>query len=591
MHPQPFSHAVMLEKYAKEGESSADAIYQRIASALAQPAPTHESAFLNALHSGFIPGGRILSAAGSGLKTTLINCFVQPVGDTISGHEGGKPGIYIALQQAAETLRRGGGVGYNFSRIRPAGALVKGTHSHASGPISYMHVFDSSCQTVESAGARRGAQMGILNCDHPDILAFIHAKDQGTLKNFNLSVGVSDAFMQAVEAHAGWQLVHVAEPDPAYYPDRRQRDDGLWIYNTLNAADIWATIMQAAYDHAEPGVVFLSQVNRDNNLSWLEQIDDCNPCGEQFLPDYGCCCLGSIDLTRFVEMIEPFQCGTINYVALENTIITAVRALDTVLDLTAWPLPEQAHEATQKRRIGLGFTGLGDALIMLGIRYNSLGGRELAALLAKFFRDTAYRASIGLAIEKGPFPLFDADAYLASPHFASRLPPNLQQHIRRHGIRNSHLLSIAPAGTISLAFADNVSNGIEPAFAWRYTRQKRMADGSQQCFQVEDHAFRLYCEQGGNPEALPESFVAALDISAKDHLLMVAAVRPYIDASISKTVNIPADYPFSDFKDLYLQAWRHGLKGITAYRPNSVIGAVLSPQTNQACPECSAQQE
>lgn len=589
MRMQTVCQDVLLEKYAQPGETSADMIFMRVSRALAGDDPAQQAALLDALRAGFIPGGRILSAAGTGLKTTLINCFVQPVGDAISGSEDGKPGIYTALMQAAETMRRGGGVGYNFSRIRPNGARVHGTQSRASGPLSYMQIFDASCQTVESAGARRGAQMGILDCDHPDILDFIHAKDHGALKNFNLSVGISDAFMQAVETDADWPLVHAAEPDRTIHPASFRRDDGLWVYQTRKAATIWAEIMRSTYDHAEPGVVFLSQANRDNNLAWLEHINACNPCGEQFLPDYGCCCLGSIDLTCFVVMTEPFKRGHIDYPALETVISTAVRALDRVLDLSAWPLPEQAQEAWQKRRIGLGFTGLGDALIMLGLRYDSLAGREEAAQIARFFRDTAYRASIGLAVEKGPFPLFDAGHYLAAPNFASRLPANLQTLIRQHGIRNSHLLSIAPAGTISLAFADNVSNGIEPAFAWQYHRQKRMADGSQKSYQIADHAYRIYCESGGDPAVLPESFVSALEISAQDHLLMVASVRPYIDAAISKTVNVPVDCPFEDFRDLYLQAWRLGLKGITTYRPNRVLGAVLSAQAGKTCPNCGAQ--
>lgn len=587
MSEQAISREVLLEKYAKGDEQSVADVRRRVARALsgieAEPA-RYEAAFFDALQRGFIPGGRINSAAGTELKATLINCFVQPVGDAVSESEGGKVGIYEALLQAAETMRRGGGVGYNFSRIRPKGARVKGTHSRASGPVSYMRVFDRSCETVESAGSRRGAQMGVLNIEHPDVEDFIHAKDQGDLKNFNISVGVSDAFMQAVEADGPWQLVHAVEPASDAFPEAFRRDDGLWVYRTVRARELWRQIMESTYDHAEPGVLFLSQINRDNNLSYCEVIESTNPCGEQPLPDYGCCDLGSINLAAFVE--HPFtRRARFDFKAFETVVRSAIRMLDNVLDLTVWPLPEQQREAQAKRRVGLGFTGLGDALILLQIAYNSPQGRQMAAKFAETMRDAAYDASVDLAIEKGAFPLFDADNYLAEPHCASRLPEAIKARIRQHGIRNSHLLSIAPTGTISLAFADNASNGIEPPFSWYYTRKKRMADGSQQEYRVEDHAYRLYRLNGGDVEKLPPYFVSALEMSALDHMQMVAAVAPYIDTAISKTVNVPADYPFDEFEHLYLEAWKAGLKGITTYRPNSVLGSVLSVEPAQAAPQ------
>ncbi|OYY62901.1 MAG: ribonucleoside-diphosphate reductase, adenosylcobalamin-dependent [Burkholderiales bacterium 28-67-8] len=585
--PQEISADVLLEKYAKGDERCADDVNRRVARALAQAEPADrrahwEARFAAALAAGFVPAGRIQSAAGSGLAATLINCFVQPVGDSIAQAEDGHPGIYTALTEAAETMRRGGGVGYDFSRIRPSGAWVGSTQSSASGPVSYMRVFDRSCETVESAGARRGAQMGVLRCDHPDIEAFIRAKDSGDLKNFNLSVGVTDAFMLAVQADSEIELVHRAEPGTAHKEagayQQTPAEGGLWVYRRRPARELWDQIMRSTYDHAEPGVLFLDHINRDNNLAYCEHIAATNPCAEQPLPPYGCCCLGSIDLTRFVR--EPFEdTASFDESGFVAVAQVAVRMLDNVLDVTVWPLPQQREEARCKRRVGLGFTGLGDALVMLNLRYDSEPARAMATRMSELMRDAAYEASVELARERGAFPLFDAERFLGGTTFASRLPAALRERIRSHGLRNSHLLSIAPTGTISLAFADNASNGIEPAFSWSYTRKKRMPDGSLREYAVEDHAWRLFRHLKGETAALTPAFVTALEMSAQSHEEMVAAVAPCIDTSISKTVNVPADYPYADFQHLYIEAWESGLKGLATYRPNSVLGAVLSVST------------
>ena len=967
---QPICHDVLAEKYFKPGETSLEQLYGRVARALASVEKPElraewEQKFLSNLYAGAIGAGRIMSAAGTDIQATLINCFVQPVGDAIQGRDAdGYPGIYEALREAAETMRRGGGVGYDFSRIRPKGAFVKGTHSIASGPCSYMNVFDQSCATVESAGARRGAQMGVLRIDHPDVIEFITAKrTPGRWNNFNVSVGVSDAFMQAVASGVDWELVHKAKPgqkvlDQGGY----QRADGQWVYRKLPARELWDTIMKSTYDFAEPGILFLDQIGRDNNLNYCETIEATNPCvtadtwvmteqgpaqvadlvgqpftavvdgaayplqskgffatghkpvvrlatreghglrltadhrvrrvtrktryvietawtpagelqpgdevmlhqhrplhgwdgvgteaegyllglligdgvlkddkavisvwapelrqvaqgapvhavggadgviaaaeaaartlphradfggfqravqgrgerrmasgalrhlalrhglraghktvtpsmeqtsaafhvgtlrglfdadgsvqgaqvkgvsvrlaqsdmatlqaaqrmllrlgiassiyanrrvagvrtlpngrggtadyatdaqhelvisgdnltlfadrigfadtqkserlaqvlstyqrdlnrerftatvdsitpdgsadvydvtvadvhafdanglyvhncGEQPLPPYGCCDLGPIILTNFVR--HPFGDGgepEFDFDRFEQVVATQVRALDNVLEVTFWPLEQQRAESAAKRRIGVGFTGLGNALTMLKLRYDRADGRDMAAQIARRMRDAAYRASVELAKEKGAFPKFKADGYLAEGTFASRLPADIQAAIRQHGIRNSHLLSIAPTGTVSLAFADNASNGIEPAFSWGYTRNKREADGGKSSYLVEDHAFRVYRSRidgsvtPDQPDALPEYFVNALQMSAQEHVAMMEAVQPYVDTSISKTVNIPEDYPYGDFKDLYRQAWAAGLKGLATYRPNSILGAVL----------------
>lgn len=605
---QPFCDYLLNTKYLLPGETSVEQLQKRVAAGLAQDA-AQEATLIDAFKQGFVPGGRINRAIGADNITTAINCFVTPVGDCMSGvDDEGRTGIMDALRESAETMRRGGGVGYDFSSIRPRGAIVRGTNSRASGPVSYMRVFDRACETVESAGARRGAQMGMLRVDHPDILEFVDAKKIpdfkamglpeaaneallsmvadhpgfgwpfrrafATLSNFNISVGVTDEFMNAVVNDGTFDLVHKVPPADQPNAPTKACSDGVlrFIYKTVRARDVWDQIMRNTYNGAEPGVMFLDTIN-NVNLRYCETIRASNPCGEQMLPDYGCCDLGSAMLSRFV--VNPFTSKAVfDFAKFEQNVAAGVTILDRVLDVTRWPLQAQQREAMNKRRIGLGYLGLGDAMAMLGIRYDEAEGVAFAAQVAERMRNAAYRQSVELAKSFGPFPLFDADKYLEEGTFASRLPEDIKADIRSHGIRNSHLLSIAPTGTIAQAFADNASSGIEPIFALVQKRTWIGLDGNRHTTELENAAYRqLKLLKGADADT--SAFVTALDMSVDAHLNVVAAVAPFIDSAISKTINVPEDYDFNDFQQVYLKAWKLGIKGVTTYRPNTMVGSVL----------------
>ncbi len=541
--------------------------WARVANALADPENPADrdkwaAKFADAMSDfRFLPAGRIVAGAGTDRDVTLFNCFVMgTIPDDMSG-------IFEHLREAALTMQQGGGIGYDFSTLRPKGARVRGVGADASGPLSFMDVWDSMCRTIMSAGHRRGAMMATLRCDHPDIEAFIDAKQEaGRLRMFNLSVLVTDAFMDAVREDRDWDLAF----------------DGT-TYKTVSARSLWDRIMTATYEYAEPGVIFIDRINRANNLGYCETISTTNPCGEQPLPPYGACLLGSINLARLI--IDPFGLtARLDEDALAELVPLAVRMMDNVTEASQFPLDAQAAEAKAKRRIGLGVTGLADALILCGARYGSAQAVELTERWMRAIRDHAYRASIDLAAEKGGFPLFDADAYLVGETVAA-LPQDIQDGIRAHGIRNSLLTSVAPTGTISL-FADNVSSGIEPVFSYTYTRNVLMPDGTQREEDVSDYAFRLWRRLKGDAP-LPDSFVSAQNIAPGDHVVMQAAAQKYIDSSISKTINVPADLSFDAFKDVYQQAWDTGCKGCTTYRPNDITGSVLQvrEQTDPAQPE------
>ena len=528
--------------------------WRRIARDLAsveQDAALWEDRFYTALEDfKFLPAGRITAGAGTGRSVTLFNCFVM---GTIPDSMGG---IFEMLKEAALTMQQGGGIGYDFSTIRPKGAPVKGVSADASGPLSFMDVWDAMCRTIMSAGSRRGAMMATMRCDHPDIEDFITAKqDAARLRMFNLSVLITDAFMEAVKQDGPWELAFEGR-----------------VYRTVQARDLWNRIMRATYDYAEPGVIFIDRINTANNLNYCETITATNPCGEQPLPPYGACLLGSVNLARLVK--NPFAEGaTLDEGELDDLVRVAIRMMDNVVDASRFPLEKHAQEARAKRRIGLGVTGLADALLMVGLRYGSDAAVAQLDVWMHAIARAAYLASVDLAREKGAFPLFDAEPFLNSGNMRA-MDADVREAIRTHGIRNALLTSIAPTGTISL-YAGNVSSGIEPVFAYEYKRKVLQKDGSRTEETVEDYAVRMWRDMHGDTP-LPEYFVNAQTLAPIDHVRMQAAAQKWVDSSISKTINCPEDIGFDAFKDVYMAAWDMGCKGCTTYRPNDVTGSVLS---------------
>lgn len=588
----PLSEEIWDSKYRyagpDAGETSVADTWRRVAGALARAEPDAPDAwrcrFLELLDGfKFLPGGRILAGAGTRHQTTLCNCFVMGfIEDSMES-------IFDRLKEGALTMQWGGGIGVDFSTLRPKGTAAATRNTIASGPVSFMTVWDAMCGALLSTGARRGAMMGTLRCDHPDVRGFVDAKrDPGLLTNFNLSVQVTDEFMKAVAADADWPLCFPSSARSAGAPTRRLRWPGAdgevdcEIVSRLPARALWAGIMDAAYDTAEPGVLFVDRINRLNNLHYREQITSTNPCGEIPLPPYGACVLGSLNLTAFVD--RPFSSGArLRLEEIERAGDLATRLLDDVVDCSAFPLPQQREQARGARRIGLGITGLADALLMLGLDYDSEDARTLASAAVRRLRDAAYRASVRLAEEKGAFPYFEREPYLGG-EYVRALPDDIRDGIARHGIRNSHLLAIAPAGTISL-LANNVSSGIEPVFAFEGRRRVLNRAGEPETRLSVDHAFAAWRSAHPGVEK-PAHFVTAQEIPPEAHLMMQAVLQPLVDNSISKTINVPEDCSRADFESIYLRAYELGLKGCTVFRPNAVRGKVLSGKAEQDHPCC-----
>jgi ribonucleoside-diphosphate reductase alpha chain len=583
---QPIAQHVWKAKYQWSDsvgarEPSVDATWDRVALAVSGGEPHHHDEWRERyralLHNfRFLPGGRILANAGTQRSATLFNCFVMgALEDSISG-------IFGGLREAMVAMQFGGGAGIDFSTLRPAGMAAISTGGVSSGPVSFMHIWELASATLESTSPRRGAMMATLRCDHPDIEVFIDAKRQpGSLTHFNLSVLVSDEFLHAVEVDAMWPLVFPLRGHRA--PEGAELCMRLWsgaaepelcrVARRVSAKALWDKLVDAIHESSEPGLLFVDRINSANNLWYCEKLSATNPCGEIPLPPHGACNLGSINLTHCVE--QPFgEHPKFNFETLIETTVLATRFLDDVYDVTQFPLKAQEKAARASRRLGLGITGMADMFLMLGLRYGSASSLALIEKIMQAIRDTAYRTSVELAREKGPFPLFDAYRYGAAPFILS-LPHDIQDAIAAHGIRNSHLLAVAPAGSISL-LANNISSGIEPVFEFDAKRQVQVKDGTTMIFDVEDCAVNVFRARFGAKALLPDYFVSAKEVPAKDQLAVQAVVQTFVDNAISKTLNLPAVTSKKEIGDALLQAHRVGLKGCTVYRAGGMREAVVT---------------
>lgn len=538
-----FADKLHEEKYRAKGETFRESMI-RVASALSDNKEHFDSFRSILLSQRFLPGGRIQAAIGSTKAITPYNCYVS--GTIADSYTEGSASIMARAREAAITMRQGGGIGYDFSTLRPRGAFIKKLSSRSSGPVPFMDIFDAVCKATSSSGHRRGAQMGVLRIDHPDIEEFIRAKQNQTeLTGFNISVAITDKFMEAVQKDEDFPLSFEGQ-----------------FYRTVHARTVWNALMRSTYDWAEPGVLFIDTINDRNNLYYCEQIAATNPCGEQPLPPFGACLLGSFNLVKYLKKQNRFDNYSMDWEQLYLDVPHVVRAMDNVVDIARYPLHEQEEEARSKRRMGLGVTGVANTLEALGARYGDPHFISLLSLVLGNIRDAAYSASVDLAREKGAFPQYRRDKYTSS-RFISTLPEQIQEKIYKHGIRNSHLLSIAPTGTISMC-ADNVSSGIEPVFAYK-TRRTLIEFTGPVNYEVEDYGSAFLGVQG----------LTAKDISVKAHLDVLATASQYVDSAVSKTCNIPTDYPWDDFKAVYMSAWENNCKGCTTYRMGGKRGAIL----------------
>lgn len=587
---------VRLEKYSLPGESW-DNVHRRVAAALfPNDLPSRQDFYIELVARRACPAGRVLAGAGTDKRVTWWNCFVAPLLQDSMRTEPSLPGLGImdALASVAYSMQMGGGVGTDFSPLRPSGGLVERLMASASGPIAFMMMWDAMCRTVMSAGNRRGAMMATLRCDHPDAPAFVRAKlDGGVLRMFNVSLLITDAFMRAVELDQEWELGHHVPPfDKSSIRRIAERGGKPWyVYEVVRAREFWQTIMETTYSSAEPGVIFIDRVNEMNNLWYCEDISCTNPCGEQPLPPDQNCNLSHVNLSRCV-IGTPFSDDCrFDLEVIARVTRLLVRAADAVIDLSPVPTEAQRAEANAKRRIGLGVTGLANALAFVGARYGSPDSVEEIRRVMRVIRDSAYLESVQLAVEKEPFPAYDRDKYLAGK-FVSGLPDEIRSAVADHGIRNALLLTVAPTGTVSIAQADNSSSGLEPVFLARSVRRKLEPDGSFSEHVVEDFGFRVYANvkfdgdlDAALADPLPSYLVTTADLVPEDHLVVQATVQKYIDSAVSKTINVPTDTPFDEFVDIYRRAYDLGCKGCTTYRevPDSGRGAVLTavPKSTQ----------